>query len=95
MTNATIKRDLNALSQVFNYAIGQGYFEVNSVLPRMRTVREKRDPIVLPDPVHIARVIERCPPGLAKMVRAALVTGRGKVSLWPVFGRKLTMSASS
>jgi integrase/recombinase XerD len=36
MTNATVKRDLVALSSVLNYAIDQGWRDDNPVLPRMR-----------------------------------------------------------
>jgi integrase/recombinase XerD len=75
VANATIKRDLGALSQVFNFAIAQGYIETNPVLPRMRGVKEKRDPIILPDLAHIEMVRRRCPPGLARLVDAALRTG--------------------
>jgi integrase/recombinase XerD len=35
-TNATVKRDLVALSSVFNFAIDQGWAELNPVLPRMK-----------------------------------------------------------
>ena len=50
VTNATIKRDLVALSSVINYAIDQGWLESNPVLARMKRVEERRDPIVLPRP---------------------------------------------
>jgi hypothetical protein len=66
---------LGALSAVFNFAIGRGYIETNPVLPRMRLVKERRDPTVLPDYAHIAIVRNRCPAGLAKLVDAALATG--------------------
>jgi integrase/recombinase XerD len=75
VTNATIRRDLQALSVVFNFAIKRGYVESNPVLPQMRQVKERRDPISLPNPVHIALVRSRCPPGLGRMVDAALATG--------------------
>jgi integrase/recombinase XerD len=44
VTNATIKRDLVAVSSVMNYAIGQGWLEVNPILPRMNLLEERCDP---------------------------------------------------
>ncbi len=38
-TNATIKRDLGALSSVVNFAIGQGWMEFNPVLPRLKLIK--------------------------------------------------------
>lgn len=74
-SNATIKRDLVALSSVINYAIDQGWCESNPVLPRMRRLKERRDPIVLPLPSHIELVVSRCPGMVADMVKAAMATG--------------------
>jgi hypothetical protein len=67
VTNATIKRDLVALSSVINYAIDQGWCDDNPVLPRMRRIKEKRDPIVLPHRAHVDLVIARCPGMIADM----------------------------
>jgi integrase/recombinase XerD len=75
VTNATIKRDLVALSSVINYAIDQGWRDDNPVLPRMRRIKEKREPIVLPHRAHFDLVIARCPGMVADIVRAAIVTG--------------------
>jgi integrase/recombinase XerD len=74
VTNATIKRDLVALSSVFNYAIDQGWCESNPVLPRMKRVEEKHHPITpLPDR-HRAGDPHR--PGMVKdVMRLALATG--------------------
>jgi integrase/recombinase XerD len=74
-TNATIKRDLVALSSVIGFAIDQGWREDNPVLPRMRRLKERRDPITLPEPGHIRMVIERAPGMFAKLVEAAWRTG--------------------
>jgi integrase/recombinase XerD len=74
-TNATIKRDLVALSSVINFAIDQGWCDDNPVLPRMRRIKERRDPIVLPQRSHIDLVISRCPGMIADVVKAAMVTG--------------------
>jgi integrase/recombinase XerD len=75
VTNATIKRDLVALSSVMNYAMDQGWREDNPVLPRMRRIKEKREPIVLPHRAHVDLVIERCPGMVAQVVKAAIATG--------------------
>ena len=75
VTNATIKRDLVALSSVLNYAIDQGWRDDNPVLPRMRRIKERRDPIVLPNRIHLDLLIARCPGMVADVVRAAIATG--------------------
>jgi integrase/recombinase XerD len=75
VTNATIKRDLGALSSVLNYAILQGWIEANPVLPKLALVPERRDPIVLPSDRDIKLVIERAPGMVGQMMRAALLTG--------------------
>lgn len=75
ISNATLKRDLGALSSVLNFAIDQGYREDNPVLPRLARVKERRDPIILPDHAHIEMVIQRAPGLFAEMIRAALATG--------------------
>jgi integrase/recombinase XerD len=75
VSNATIKRDLVALSSVINFAIDQGWCESNPVLPRLGRIKERRDPIVLPLQAHIELVISRCPGMVADMVKAAMATG--------------------
>lgn len=75
VTNATIKRDLVALSSVLNYAIDQGWREDNPVLPRMGRIKERRDPIEPPHRTHVDLVIARCPGMIADLVRAAIATG--------------------
>lgn len=75
VSNATIKRDLVALSSVINFAIDQGWCDDNPVLPRMRRLKERRDPIVLPVREHIDLVISRCPGMIADLVKVAMVTG--------------------
>ena len=75
VTNATIKRDLVALSSVINYAIDQGWRDDNPVLPRMRRIKERREPIILPHRAHVDLVIGRCPGMIADVVRVAITTG--------------------
>jgi integrase/recombinase XerD len=75
VTYATIKRDLTALSSVLTYAIAQDWIESNPVLPRLRLIKERRNPIVLPRMEDVQRVIDRAPAMFATLIRAALVTG--------------------
>ena len=75
VANATIKRDLVAVSSVMNYAIGQGWLEVNPVLPRMKLLEERRDPIVLPVKDDVELVIKRSPGMIADLIRVAIATG--------------------
>jgi integrase/recombinase XerD len=75
VTNATIKRDLGALSSVLNFAILQGWSETNPVLPKLALVPERRDPIMLPNDRDIALVIGRAPGMVGQMITAALKTG--------------------
>jgi integrase/recombinase XerD len=79
--NATIKRDLGALSSVMNFAIDQGWVESNPILPRLKRIKERRDPIVLPIRRDIDLVIERAPGMTADMVRVAMITGARQAEL--------------
>jgi len=75
VSNATIKRDLTALSSVLTYAIGQDWIESNPVLPKLRLIKERRDPIVLPRAEDVQKIIARAPGLFATLIRAAWVTG--------------------
>jgi integrase/recombinase XerD len=75
VTIATVKRDLVALSSVINFSIDQGWRDDNPVLPRLRRIKERRDPIVLPQKADIDLVTDRCPGMIADMVRVAVATG--------------------
>lgn len=75
VTNATIKRNLGALSALMNAAISQGWIDANPVLPILGRIKEKRDPIVLPERAHIDLVISRAPGMLADLIEAAVRTG--------------------
>jgi integrase/recombinase XerD len=75
ITNATIKRDLVALSSVVNYAILIGKANDNPVVPRMSLISERRDPIALPTDEQISKVIGQAPGMLAQLIEAAWRTG--------------------
>lgn len=71
VSNATIRRDLTALASVLKFAD----VENNPALERLKKLKERRDPIVLPEEAHIRRVIARCPGRMAALVEAAWRTG--------------------
>jgi integrase/recombinase XerD len=75
VSNATIRRDLVALSSVLNFAIDQGWLENNPVLARMKRLEERRDPIVLPRHEDIELVVARAPGMIKDLVRVAMATG--------------------
>lgn len=75
VSNATIKRDLVALSSVLAHCEDEGWREGNPALDRMRRIKERRDPIVLPDPGHMEQVIALAPGMFADLIRCAWLTG--------------------
>jgi integrase/recombinase XerD len=82
VTIATIKRDLTALSSVFDFCVDEEWMPTNPAMEWLKPghrkksrLQERRDPIVLPDIAHIQMVIDRSPGMVADMARAALKTG--------------------
>ena len=71
VSTATIRRDLTALASVLDY----GEIEPNPARTRAAKLRERRDPIVLPEPAHIEQVTARAPAMLGAIAAAALHTG--------------------
>lgn len=82
ITNATIKRDLVAVSSVNNFAVAQGWRDDNPTLAAMKATKEKRFPIVLPERAHIDLVIARCPGMIADMTRLAVASGAREEELF-------------
>jgi integrase/recombinase XerD len=79
---ATIKRDLTALSSVFDYCVDEEWMETNPAMAWLKPghrkksrLQERRDPIVLPEPAHIQMVIDRAPGLFAQIILAAVKTG--------------------
>lgn len=70
-STATIRRDLTALGSVLKFA----EVDENVALDRAHRLKERRDPIVLPEEAHIWRVIERAPGRLGEIIEAAWRTG--------------------
>lgn len=77
VSTATIRRDLTALSSVLAYAVDERWRKGNPALEAMRSrrMKERRDPIVLPEDADIERVIARAPGNFKFLIRAALLTG--------------------
>lgn len=78
VTNATIRRDLQAVSSLLDYAEEEGWREGNPAHAKMRKLKEHRDPIALPTEADyeflLARLERNCR-GFAEMLRAARLTG--------------------
>lgn len=75
LSNATIRRDLTAISSVLGFCEDEGWLDSNPVLAQLKRLKERRDPIVLPDPDHIRYVITRAPGMFAALIEAAWRTG--------------------
>ncbi|TGD98065.1 tyrosine-type recombinase/integrase [Methylobacterium nonmethylotrophicum] len=77
VSTATIRRDLTALSSVLGFAVDEKWRKGNPALDAMRSrrMKERRDPIVLPEDRDIERVISRAPGLFKHLIRAALLTG--------------------
>jgi integrase/recombinase XerD len=74
-SEATIRRDLTAISRVLEFAEGQGWREGNPTLSKRRTVKERRDPIELPAHDAIEMVIAAASREFGAFIRAAWLTG--------------------
>jgi integrase/recombinase XerD len=76
-TNATIRRDLTAMSRVFAYAISKGACEHNPARDFDRDMlRERRDPISLPTDEEVTAAIAKAPtPLFGRIMSFAVQTG--------------------
>jgi integrase/recombinase XerD len=81
VTIASVRRDLTAISRVLAYAQSVGWREGNPALDAIRTLRERRDPIVLPDEGSIQAVFAKCSPHLRSLAIAARLTGARQAEL--------------
>lgn len=76
--SATIKRDLTALSVFLDFCMTEGWRRedvTNPALAAGKRIRERRDPIVLPAPADLDRVIARAPGNMKAIIQAARLTG--------------------
>lgn len=92
-STATIRRDLTALSSLLTFAEDEGWREGNPALERLRRLKERRDPIILPDPGDIERVIDRAPGNFKHLIRAARLTGCRQEELVSAERRRLDLRA--
>jgi integrase/recombinase XerD len=86
-----------AIGSVIDFAIGEEDLAAdhNAATAALERISERRDPIVLPEPAHIARVIAEASPNLAPIIAAALKTGCRKTELVTAQRRASTTSAGS
>ena len=76
VTNATKRRDLTAVSVILRWCVAQGWREDNPArLWDRSVVRERRNPILLPDHKDIDVVVAEAPGNFANLVRFAQYTG--------------------
>jgi integrase/recombinase XerD len=71
VTTATIRRDLSAGSSVMIFADADD----NPFLARLKKLKERRDPIVLPEMAHVERIMARATGRIPQLVAAAVKTG--------------------
>jgi integrase/recombinase XerD len=74
-SNATIKRDLTAILSVLEHAIDNDWIEENPTLLSRRRLKERRDPITLPDVADVERAVAAAPGNMAHLIFAAWKTG--------------------
>lgn len=72
---ATIRRDLTAISRVLEFCEAQGWREGNPTLSYRRHLKERRDPITLPEPADLEWLLKHCSARFAALIRAAELTG--------------------
>lgn len=58
-----------------NYAVGQDWIESNPVLPKLRLIKERRNPIALPRREDVQKVIAKASGLFAILIEVALATG--------------------
>ena len=76
VSNATIRRDLTAISAVLSTAQDEGWIEANPALTiNRKRIPERRDPILLPTEASIAAMLEALPPKVADICAFAIETG--------------------
>lgn len=72
---ATIRRDLTAISVVLDYAQAHMGHDGNPTLALRKSLKERRDPIELPDRTSIDKVLSAATKRFGALIRAAELTG--------------------
>ncbi|MEN3973069.1 tyrosine-type recombinase/integrase [Sphingomicrobium sp. XHP0235] len=94
VTVATIRRDLTAISSVLAFAMDEDWIEENPTLTvRHRRMKEKRDPIVLPDNASIEAVKAAAPPRFADAIEWARRSGMRQGEIFGLQHSNLKRSA--
>jgi integrase/recombinase XerD len=75
LTTATIKRNLTAISSVFDVAEANDWVDRNPAREFAKRLKERRDPIALPREEDIDFVVKGAPGNFANMIRFAQHTG--------------------
>ena len=75
VSGATIRRDLTAISKILDYAISEDWREDNPTLSRRRLIKERRDPITLPQMLEVELMIASASKEFGDLIRAAWLTG--------------------
>lgn len=93
-TNATINRDLTAISRVLAAGLGKGAAEHNAARDYDRSQnRERRDPIELPTSDEIASAARKAPfPGWSEIIRFAAHTGMRQAEILTLEWRSVDLA---
>src|SRR5579859_425952 len=87
-TNATVRRDLTALSRLLSACVSWGWRSDNPARTHDRSIiRERREPITPPTPEMVEKMIAAAPPGMAQTLRLLEQTGMRE-------GEAVTLEAS-
>jgi integrase/recombinase XerD len=75
-SNATIRRDLTALSRLLSSCVAWGWLQSNPARLFDRSIiRERRDPISPPSDENVEKLVAASPPGVATILRLLSETG--------------------
>jgi integrase/recombinase XerD len=91
-TNATIRRDLTAISAVLKHAADEEWMDdINPTLAyrSKKGMEERRDPITLPTEADIAAVMRRAPPRFADAIAFARETGMREEEIFGLTYRQI------
>lgn len=76
ISNATRRRDITAVSVVLRWCVAQNWREDNPAANWDRSIiKERRDPIILPETYDIDCVVSAAPGNFARLIRFAQYTG--------------------
>jgi integrase/recombinase XerD len=75
VTNATVRRDLQALSSLLEFAEFNGWRQGNPAALILKRTKERRDPITLPTQADYDLMISRLSPTMRAITMAARATG--------------------